>query len=444
MTLRLGRLGTIGLVLLLSLSMFAVGVLFTREGPAQSVVSMGRGGAAPVDLASGGGDLSDVIGSLQRRLAEVPGDHPAWATLATAYVQQAAVTGDPTYYAKADGALEESLRLEPEDNSVALTGQAALAAARHDFAQALRFGRESQEINPYSAANQAILTDALQQLGRYDQAQTELQTMLDLQPGVPSFTRASYAWELEGKVGLAEDALQRALDTASRPSDQAYCLLYLGELAWNSGRLKAADRYYREGLRLDPSYTALLAGRAKVAAARGDAPTALARYDEVVRRLPVPTYLIAYADLLRSMGRDAEAARQDAVIDATRALFEEQGVNVDLEIALYDADRGRGKSALRAARSGWQRQRSVEAADAYAWALHVTGQDKRALRFADQAARLGTKSALFAYHRGMIAKSLGRPDEARRSLERALSLNPGFSPLLAPRAETALQSLGPR
>ncbi len=444
MTLRLGRLGTFALVFLLGLSMLAVGLLFTRDGPVQTAAPAVRSGAQPVFLATGDGDLSDVISGLQRRLVDLPEDHSTWASLGTVYVQQAAVTGDPSYYAKAEGALAESLQLAPDDNAAALTGQATLAAARHDFDQALRLGRQSQRINPYSAANQAILTDALQQLGDYRSARTELQTMLDLQPGVPSFTRASYTWELEGQLGPARDVLRQALDTATRPSDQAYCLLYLGELAWNEGRLVEADRFYREGLRQDPAYTALSAGRAKVAAARGDVATAVARYEKVVRQLPVPTYLIAYADLLRSLGRHDEAARQEAVIEATRTLFEEQGVDVDLEIALYDADRGRGTSALLAAQALWERQRSVDAADAYAWALHVAGRNSQALRLSDRAARLGTRSALFAFHRGMIERDLGRTGAARASLERALDLNPDFSPLLAPRAEAALANLGPR
>jgi len=443
-TLRLGRLGTFFIVIALGASMFGMGVLFTRGGPVLPAPPIGSGVVGQGLVTTTGADLGRVIGSLQQRLRRVPGDHPAWASLATAYVQQAAVTGDPTYYPKAAAALRRSLRIEPDRNAAALTGQAALAAARHDFDEALRRARESQRINPYSAANQGILSDALQQLGRYRQARSELQGMLDLQPGVPAFTRASYAWELDGQLGPAKMALKRALDMADRPSDQAYCLFYLGELAWNSGDLAAADEYYRQGIGQDSSYTALLAGRAKVAAARGDAQKAVNFYERVVQRLPIPTYLIAFADLLRSLGRDEEAARQESVVAATRSLFEAAGVSVDLEIALFDADRGRGRAALQAARSAWESQRSIEAADAYAWALHVTGRDQEAMHFARAAARLGTKSALFAYHRGIIEMSLGRFDAARVSLERALSLNPHFSSLLAPRAEAALDRIQTR
>jgi len=60
---------------------------------------------------------------------------------------------------------------------------------------------------------------------------------------------------------------------------------------------------------------------------------------------------------------------------------------------------------------------------------------------AERAARTGMSNALFAYHRGMIEKSLGRDRDAVRSLRRSLSINPYFSPLHAPRARAALKQL---
>lgn len=440
MNMRLGRITTIGVVIALGVSMFGLGILFTRGGPVQPAQPTGRT-VAQVPATATGADLGSAIGTLQARLQRLPSDDVAWASLGTAYVQQAAITGDPTYYPKAQGALRRSLQVEPENNAAALTGQAALAAGRHDFFGSLKLAREAKRINPYSAANQGILSDALQQLGRYGAARAELQRMLNLKPGVASFTRASYAWELDGQVKPAEEALLRSLDLADRPSDEAYSLYYLGELAWNSGNLAKADLYYSQGLRRDPTYTPSLAGRAKVAAARGDVDTAVGHYEKVVSRLPIPTHLIAYADLLRSVGRDEEARTQEAVVSATRALFEEQGASVDLEIALFEADRGKAASALRAARSAWQTQRSIEAADAMSWALHVSGRDEKALRYAQLASRLGTKRALFDYHRGVIEMSLAKNAAATSFLRSALDLNPGFSPLLAPRAEAALQRL---
>jgi tetratricopeptide (TPR) repeat protein len=128
-------------------------------------------------------------------------------------------------------------------------------------------------------------------------------------------------------------------------------------------------------------------------------------------------------------------------VGATQTLLAAEGVNVDPEIAVFDADRGRARAALEAARGVWRQQRSIEAADAYSWALHANGRHHTALAFALRAARLGTKSALLSYHRGMIERALGRDAAARRSLRDALQLNPDFSPLHAPRAEAALREL---
>jgi lipoprotein NlpI len=55
--------------------------------------------------------------------------------------------------------------------------------------------------------------------------------------------------------------------------------------------------------------------------------------------------------------------------------------------------------------------------------------------------RLGTRSALFAFHRGMIERALGMRAAARSDLRRALSINPHFSLLWAPRVPAFVEAL---
>ncbi|MEJ7774981.1 MAG: tetratricopeptide repeat protein, partial [Nocardioidaceae bacterium] len=215
----------------------------------------------------------------------------------------------------------------------------------------------------------------------------------------------------------------------------------LGELAWNQGDLPEAARWYREGKTLSPSFVPNLYGLAKTEAARGNAERAIAHYEQVVARLPLPQYVIEYSDYLVSLGRTEEAAEQHDLIDAQERIQRAAGVNLDLELALYDAAHGREKKALDEARAAWDKRRSVFVEDAYAWALHVNGKDRKALTHAIAAARIGTRSALFAFHRGMIEKSLGMVPEARRSLQRALDINPYFSPIFAPQARQVLGEL---
>lgn len=159
--------------------------------------------------------------------------------------------------------------MRSEDNALAHTGLASLAAARHDFAGALSEAQLAQTLNPYSAVNLGVLGDALVELGRYEEAFAAFQRGNDLKPGVPTFARTSYAYELRGDTASARFALERALEIAYTPGDKAFAEYYLGELAWNAGDLDGAARHYAAGLKEDDAYLPLLAGRAKVQAAQG-------------------------------------------------------------------------------------------------------------------------------------------------------------------------------
>ena len=136
------------------------------------------------------------------------------------------------------------------------------------------------------------------------------------------------------------------------------------------------------------------------------------------------------------------AEQQDDVVRAMHALASESGVNVDLELALFDADHGDPVGALEAARAEWARRQSVHVADAYAWALYANGRYQRASTFAERALALGTRSALFLFHAGMIRLELGDERGARRYLSEALATDPNFSILHADAAARTLATLG--
>jgi tetratricopeptide (TPR) repeat protein len=429
--------------LALAVAMFVTAAVAVTRGSSGTASSVSRSPAADTaaELANPG-DLSSTIAALQTRLRRIPADAGSWAALGSAYIQQARVTGDPTYYPKAAGALHRSLAVEPDRNASALTGLAGLAAGRHDFGRALSLARRSQAINPFSAVNQGMLVDALVELGRYGSATAACQRMLDLKPAVPSYTRASYLFELRGDLRGARYAMRRALAIAYSADDRAFAYFQLGELAWNSGRVAAAGRLYRAGLAADPTYVPLLYGRAKVEAATGHARRAIRDFQTVVDRYPSPTYVIEYADLLESLARGHRASRQRDLLRAQERIFRAAGVDLDLEMALYDADHGRAAAALGSARRAFKQRRGVFVEDALAWAMHANGRDRAALRHAEHAARIGTRSALLTYHRGMIERSLGMDSAARASLRDALRINPFFSWTLAPRARHALAAMG--
>ncbi|MEY7980053.1 tetratricopeptide repeat protein, partial [Streptomyces pilosus] len=390
-----------------------------------------------------GGDLGAGIRSLQEHLRIQPRDHGGWATLGTAYVEQARTEGDPSRYPQAERALARSLALE-KDNEPALAGRAALAAARHDFTGALEHADRALERNPYSERALCTRVDALVELGRYEEAARAAVTADRRRPGVPVFTRYAYVRELRGDVRSAREVLGRALESASSPADVAYVATALGQLAWNQGEYGTALTHYARALAADEDHLPALEGRARAQAASGDRAGAVRTLEQVVARSPLPGPLVALGELYEARGGEGDRAKardQYALVDAWTSLARVGGVDVDLDTALAAADHGDAGEALRAARAEWDRRRSVHTADALAWALYVNGRHQEALPLARRATATGYRNAVFLYHRGMIEKAAGQDRAARDSLTAALELNPGFSPVGAAAARAALEDL---
>ena len=426
------------------IALLAAGLVAVTSGDSSAETTRAGAGSAPASAVAAidHNSLSGAIELAQIRLRTLPKDDVTWAQLGSAYVQQARITVDPSYYPKAEGALQRSLALKPAGNVAAFVGQGSLANARHEFAQALTWGRKAVAADPYTAGAYGVLNDALTQLGQYRAADSAVQKMLDLQPGLSSFSRASYAFEEKGQVTAARDAMTRALAESTDPADIAFCRYYLGELDFNDGDPAAALEQYRLGLLAQPTADTLLAGRAKSEAALGASDAAVRDYAAVVNRIPQPEYVLEYGQLLESLGRTAEAQAQYTVLASIQQLFKANGVVDDLSAAMFDADHGSPATAVVHARAEWKRRQSVLVADALAWALHQDGHDAEALKYAVRANRLGWHNATFAYHQGMIELSLGQRGAARRDLTRALKINPHFSLAQAPKAVAALGSLG--
>ncbi|CUU56955.1 Tetratricopeptide repeat-containing protein [Parafrankia irregularis] len=455
------RLTGVVCAVVLTAVVLTAGALTAIGGTAGTQAGEGTGSAPPNHRAAGAsrtaravtGTQDASVARLQDRLGRVPGDWPAWAELGLAYVELARRTGDPTSYPRAESAFARSLALRPEGNDTALAGRAALAAARHDFPGALRAADAAIAVNPFNATAHGVRFDALVELGRYPEAWPAAQTAVDLRPDVASLARVAYAYELRGQPEPAAETLRRVIADATSPADAAFACFHLGELARNRGDLDGAADAYRRGLVQDPSSVQLLVGRARVAAARGEIEAALADYRVATTRSPQPWIVAEHGELLEAAGRMDEARRQYDLVRSTAALLRAQGVEVDVELALFEADHGEPATAWTALAPpapstapdtglGTEPRRAgVFVDDARGWVLHRLGRDDEALASADSALGLGLRRALFLYHRGVVRAALGQTDAAISDLRTALETDPHFSPLHVPRARTLLTSL---
>lgn len=378
------------------------------------------------------------------RDGDATNDVRAAVTLGQAYLQKVRETGDTGYYPKAEALFREALAAD-DRNVDALIGFGTLDLARHRFAEALAWGERARELDPARARAYGVVGDALIELGRYDEAVRTLQAMVDLRPDLASYARVSYARELMGDRPGAIAAMEQAATAgAGYPENVAWVRVQLGNLRFDGGDIAGAARDYAAALTALPDYAPAAAGQAKVAAARGDLPRAADLYDVVVRRLPLPEFVVAYGEVLTAMGRPREARAQFDLAEAIQQLNAANGVDTDLELALFAADYGKPEdlpTALERARTTVAKRPSVFAYDALAWVQYRSGNLAAARDASRQALRLGTRNALLFFHAGTIAAALGERAEATEFLERALALNPHFSVRFAPEARATLDRL---
>ncbi len=366
----------------------------------------------------------------------------SYVALGDAHLQAARETGDASSYARAEQAYAQALRRD-RDDVAATIGTATLALARHDFRAGLSAGRRAARLAPEAAGPLPVLVDALVELGRYEEAASTLQELLDRRPGLAAYARASYLRELRGDIPGAVSAMRLAVDAGSAsPEGTAYVQTLLGTLERGRGRLGPARAAYRAALVAQPGFPAADAGLARVEAAQGKLAPAIRRIRGVVERLPLPEHILTLGELELAAGR-RQAAREDLdLVPLQRKLLGARGVNTDAELALYEADFGDTAAAVVLGRKAWNAAPSVRSADALGWALTRDGRAREGAAWGRKALRFGWEDPLARYHAAMSAKAAGQPGRARPLLRGLLERSPAFSPLYAPRARRALAELG--
>ncbi|MCW5852563.1 MAG: tetratricopeptide repeat protein [Anaerolineae bacterium] len=382
------------------------------------------------------------VAALQRRLQTRPDDQRSLSTLGSAYLQKARETGDPSYYGRAEQALQRALALQPDDVDT-LNALGVLALARHQFREGKVLGEQAWALNSYRAFTLGVLGDAEVELGEYDAAVQTFQQMVDLRPDLSSYARVSYIRELYGDVPGALDAMRRAVNAGGPATENvAWTQTQLALLYFNAGNLPAAEIELRTVLALHTGYVPALAGLGRVYAARGQWDDASLLLRQAVDVMPMPEYVILLGDVYTAAGRPDEAATQYALVRAIQQLHRANGVELDMESALFDADHDHDlPDALVRARAAYAQRPSIHAADVLAWTLYKAGQPAEAQPFMQIALRLGTRDALLYYHAGMIALANGDRAEAQRRLAAALDINPYFSLLYSAQAHATLEQL---
>ncbi|AUX25940.1 hypothetical protein SOCEGT47_064930 [Sorangium cellulosum] len=415
----------------------------SAERAAAAQASAGLDAARRLALAApaGAGAIDREIQALSRRLERAPGGPDLWSALGHAWIRKARASGDPSLYRNAGACADVALALA-EDHRAALNLRGLALLHDQRLAEARDAAEQVLSRDGGDVVALGTLSDASLELGLFQAAAEAAQRMVDLRPGLPSYARAARLRWLQGDAAGARQLfhLARRAGDPREPEALAWTLAQAATVSWHEGDYEAADRGFAQALAAQGEYAPALAGRARVALARGAWGRAVELLERASRRSPDAEIAWLLGDARAAAGDPAGAAEAYARVVAS-------GRRADRRtLALYYATKGLERDeAVRLAAAERAVRGDIYTEDACAWALYRAGELTEARAASDRALALGTRDARLLYHAGAIRIALGARKEGERLVRAALDLNPRFDMTGAAEAERILaRRRGPR
>jgi tetratricopeptide (TPR) repeat protein len=366
------------------------------------------------------------IAEAQTAIRAHPDQYAGYNQLAAALVRRARETDDATYYAQAADAVKKSLQLSPE-NFETKKIQASVLFGEHDFPAALDLAKKLNAQVPDDVMVYGLLTDADIELGKYKDAEVAAQWMLNLRPGnTPALLRAATLRELFGDAEGSYELLDMAYQStpSSESEERAWILVQMGKVRFDSGNIDAAEKILDQALAAFPNYPYALGGLAQVRIAQKRYDEAATLLEQQCKSTSRATHLYDLARAWQLTGRQAAAKHAFAEFEELAQKESSQKNNANLQLVFYYADFAHQPAkALQIARQEYSWRQDVYTLDAYAWALHVNGEDTEARKQIEDALAVGIRDAKLFRHAGEIALKSGDVKTAQRYLKEATDLN---------------------
>jgi tetratricopeptide (TPR) repeat protein len=357
-------------------------------------------------------------------LAEQQAGRPEpWVTLGRVWVRKAREASDPGFYLSAKGCADLALDAAPGDRAATnLLGLVLLND--HKFDDARDLAAQLLSKSPEDLMALGTLSDALVELGRYDEAIKTTEKMGHLKPNLPSYIRASYLQWLRGDVKAAKESARLAVDSGRDPREpepRCWALVQAAMIFWHEGDAVGADAGFEDALKACSDYPPALVGRGRVAIATGNFTAAIAYLGKAYEQSP----LVETAWLL---GDAREAAGDAKGAETVRAELVKHGRQVDgRTLSLFFSTMNRDKEeAVSLAQAEKKVRDDIYTEDALAWALYRKGDIPGARAASDKAMALGTKDARLLYHAGAIRIAGGDKAAGEALVHEALKVNPTF------------------
>jgi tetratricopeptide (TPR) repeat protein len=383
-------------------------------------------------LAPNAQSADSSIEQLQREARQARDPSAKLERLGWVYVSRARTDHDPGFYKLAEqtaACIEKSV----PDSAAALLLRGHVAENLHHFHEAERAARllVAQRESPF---DYGLLGDALMEQGRLNEAAQAYQKMVDLRPGLESYSRAAHLrWlhgDLEGATALMRLAARSGGPRNAEPTAWAYSRLALFEL--QTGEFQRAKQAARNALQLQPEYAAALLAEGRILLAQGEAEQAIQPLGAAARQNPLPEYQWWLAEAQRAAGRPAQARQVESAIER------EGAANDPRTLALYLATKELSvPTAVQLAERELAVRSDVFTYDALAWSLFASGEIERAHQAMKTALSAGTQDARLFLHAALISAAAGESAEAARFQRKAAALRQMLLPSELERLQAA-------
>lgn len=374
--------------------------------------------------------IDSQIAFYDARIADDPRAAADRAALASLYLQRSRETADFADFRKAEELARASLAIRTKSNARAFRILSASLLAQHRFVEAGVVAEELVRIWPEDAAHSALLAEIQMELGQYEEAERTLQRVEGNREDLSVAPRFARLAEVRGRTEEERRILVGAAERASyrndmNPEQQAWYYLRIAEHDLRNGQLAAAERAYRKGLEIEPNDFRMVAGMARLEAARGEWQRVI-DYGRALGDAADLRTMAVVGDAYAQLGQHEQAESWYRKVEAAAA---ENPEPYNRQWTQFRLDHDRNIPETLALLEEEARERKdVLGQDLLAWALYRAGRYDEAAAASQRALRLGTRDPSFYFHAGVIEHARGNVKDARTYLRTALDINPSFHP----------------
>lgn len=411
-----------------------------KATPADKAAAIGLTGLQKLALEDpkGSSDVDEEIRRFQKIVSKRPKKHDPWIFLGRAWVKKARETSNPGFYNNAKICADIAEKLEP-GSALANNLHGLVLMNDHRFKEAKALMEKILAKDPDDIMAHGTLSDALLELGEFDEAVKHAQKMMDLKPALPSYARAGYIQWLTGDGAGARANLKKAIMAAGTSRDKetfAWILVEAAKVFWHEGDHDGAEPGLDKALEAFPNHPPALVWKARIELGRGNAKKAL----EMAKKSYAGSALAETAWVAIDAARAAGDEKTAADFEAKLVKLGEHG-EARVLAAYYATENKETKRAIELAEKELKTRGDIHTQDAYAWALYRAERFDEALAAAEKATRHGTQDAALLYHLGAIQIAAGKKAKGKKNVEAALALNPKWHTKSAAEAKALLAGL---